>query len=730
MSERSLGSVVIALKAVDEVSGVMDKIRASTGILGGALSQLGGGFGAVGNVITGFAGAGIAGAAIAALGEVAQGLQWSVNEATDSQQAFTNLATAIERSGTAWTDVEGKTRQYLSQLQQTTVYSDEALAGMVERLLTFGMTYDQTMSAAGTALDLAAAKHMDLQSASDLLGKAFMGNTTILKRYGIDIEDIGGKSAIFTDIMGKLNEQFGGAAQAQAQTYAGIQERLKNATSELGEKIGGMLLPGLASVTEAMIPVVDWFGKGIDAFQAWITEIGKSTDIQPIITAVTGVFAALGAYLLGLQKFMMDSFGPAVQELMSAFKELWDALAPIGEALSELLSVFGDTGNIDLLKTVLQIVVLQIRAVAEAIKLVAPYIKAFADAFKMAADVITPILKQIGDDIRTFLDVLKTAFQGFYNWLVGRSLWVDLWNAVLAIASQMIGQLLGNLSSQLFQPMQSAFTSAMQAVGDLWNRSWASVQTFLTTQLATMITDLTSSTSQYAPIASAALTAMQNGMNALWALIKGDWQGALGFMRSELDAWGQVVQGIVSGIMGTLQGIVSQGVAAMVSSFNSLVSAGQSAVAQAQSLFAQAQQVVSGIAQQVAAAAQPATQGITDAFNAAYDAVASGATWLWNTLTGGSIWTDMLDEMQTQTDVALGNIVGVFQDMSLAVPATVPYSPTATLSPAAAPPTSAGMAGPLSLTIPITVTLDGQVISRQVERRIVERVNLRGKKVA
>ena len=52
------------------------------------------------------------------------------------------------------------------------------------------MSYDDAMKAAGAALDLAAAKHMDLQSAADIMGKAFMGNTSILKRYGIDLQGI------------------------------------------------------------------------------------------------------------------------------------------------------------------------------------------------------------------------------------------------------------------------------------------------------------------------------------------------------------------------------------------------------------------------------------------------------------------------------------------------------------------------------------------------------------
>jgi glyceraldehyde-3-phosphate dehydrogenase/erythrose-4-phosphate dehydrogenase len=109
-------------------------------------------------------------------------------------------------------------------------------------------------------------------------------------------------------------------------------------------------------------------------------------------------------------------------------------------------------------------------------------------------------------------------------------------------------------------------------------------------------------------------------------------------------------------------------------------------------------------------------------------------------MVGGSIWTDMLNTMEDQTAASLGNIVnkfqGAFSGIAVALP-TMSMSTTSMLAPvpsaaSAEPVTSIIRQGPETITIPITtvVTLDGQVISRQVERRIVERVNFRGKKVA
>ena len=89
---------------------------------------------------------------------------------------------------------------------------------------------------------------------------------------------------------------------------------------------------------------------------------------------------------------------------MGAFKELWDALSPIGEAIGELRAAFGDTGDIDLFKILIMQSCSRSGLSLTIIKDVAPYIKEFADAFKAAADFIAPILTQIVGAVRTFID--------------------------------------------------------------------------------------------------------------------------------------------------------------------------------------------------------------------------------------------------------------------------------------------------------------------------------------
>jgi hypothetical protein len=99
-------------------------------------------------------------------------------------------------------------------------------------------------------------------------------------------------------------------------------------------------------------------------------------------------------------------------------------------------------------------------------------------------------------------------------------------------------------------------------------------------------------------------------------------------------------------------------------------------------------------------------------------------------MVGHSIWTGMLDEMQAQTTSALGNIVGDFQGMSLAIPAAaVPYSSmqpmTSQRSRSEEVSPLATMSRPMEITTTIPVTIDGELIYRIVNKKLVEHSMMR-----
>lgn len=540
MSERSLGNVVVAIKAVDEASSVMDKIQTNIGLLGGALSKLGGGFAAVGTIMSGLAAGGPAGAAIAAGGEVADALQQAIGKAALSEQTFKDLGIAVDKSGTSWDSVKDGTKTALDAMSSLTKYSDEDLAQALQRLLTYGMSYNDAMAALGPTMDFATAKQMDLTSAATLVGKGMEGNVAILKRYGVDIasskdqvaalkaahdaaataikkmgdgidgwaislttaidatpdfesglegakdkaqylidqfqqgnidlpqfteamtslgvplDDAKMKGGTAAAVLEKLNEQFGGTAQASTQTYAGAMDQLNNRLGEMSIKIGTVFLPMLTGLTKGMTGLVDDLGPIVKGFGDWFGEITNAPD-----------FKALGDTI----KTAFGSMIKDVGDLAGAFKDTNDAIGKMLDALGiktpegfTALSIVAKTfeGMWDML-------------VIEPLKITTLILQGLTIAFKTAADFINGPIKSMTDAIGGFIQWLEDTFQGFYNWLVGASLWPDLWNAVVSVATKGVSDLLAALGTAFLDPIKTAFETAGAGIKTAWDACWNSL---------------------------------------------------------------------------------------------------------------------------------------------------------------------------------------------------------------------------------------------------------------
>jgi hypothetical protein len=512
------GNVVIAIKAIDEASSVMQNIKTNVGLLGSTLSQMGGGLGAVGDIMQGFAAGGPAGAVLTFLGEMGKGLQQSVKDAGISEQTFKDLGIAVDKSGTAWDSVQDGTKTALTAMSRLTKYSDEELAQAMQRALTYGMSYDQAMAALGPTLDFAAARQLDLESASTVVGKAFMGSTELLKRYGVNTVEMGGKTATFSDVLAQLSDQFGGTAKRSAETYEGTQERLANAWEELSEKVGTILLPALTQMLDTMVPLVDSFGD-------WVDEVGKMPDVKGAVSGVA------------------DAFSQAVKDtggLMKSFQDANDALVTflntLGVKTPEGFSAFSVVAQgFKLAWDMLVTVPLQITT---------GILEGLAGAFKGAADLIQGPIKQISDSITTFLDGVETAFQGFYDWLVGASLWTDLWDRVVSIATGGVGALLGALGTTFLDPIKDAFDAAALGIKTAWDACWQ----LSTTAISQLVTDVGKA---FGGIKTTIDTAL-GGVKTVWDTV---WNSLTspGGLKGVIDG----VTGLFAGIKGSIDTALS-----------------------------------------------------------------------------------------------------------------------------------------------------------------------------
>jgi hypothetical protein len=178
-------------------------------------------------------------AAFVSVGAAVAFLKTSIAEAAEAERVWHDLSASVERHGQAWKNVQNAFELFSKSLQQNSVFDDEAIARSLQVFTDFGARASQAMEYVQAAVDLAVARHMDLEAATQLLAKASKGATEQLKRFGIvlDLESIPPAERMAA-VMAEVNKMFGGAAVAQMDTYAGAVARLSNDWKDFQESVG------------------------------------------------------------------------------------------------------------------------------------------------------------------------------------------------------------------------------------------------------------------------------------------------------------------------------------------------------------------------------------------------------------------------------------------------------------------------------------------------------------
>lgn len=213
---------------------------------------------------------GVAAGAIGTIGAplvAAFGLGKSIQAFRDSEQAGKKLDAVLRSTGGAAGLTGDEIRGLAADLQRVTNFEDDATIAAAGVLATFkqikGDTFKQAIIA---AQDLSSVMGQDLQSSIVQIGKALndpIKGITALQRVGVSFTDeqkkqianlqkagdLAGAQAI---ILGELQSEFGGAAQAMADPLT----QLSNFVGDIGEGIGSAILPSLNLIANTIVDAV------------------------------------------------------------------------------------------------------------------------------------------------------------------------------------------------------------------------------------------------------------------------------------------------------------------------------------------------------------------------------------------------------------------------------------------------------------------------------------------
>ena len=186
---------------------------------------------------------------IAALGAV------SVKAFNDQAVAEQKLLVALNGQ----VEVQSRLIQQAKELQKSTLFGDEQTIAAQSMLAMMGLTEEEIIKLIPLIQDFAAAKGMDLVTASDLVAKSMGSSTNALSRYGIEITGAVGSSERLDTAVSQLTDKFGGQAEAMSLVGAGPLIQMKNQLGDLTEQLGERLMPFIIKFVKGITNMMDKF---------------------------------------------------------------------------------------------------------------------------------------------------------------------------------------------------------------------------------------------------------------------------------------------------------------------------------------------------------------------------------------------------------------------------------------------------------------------------------------
>ena len=164
----------------------------------------------------------------------------------DSVQAFIKQENAVNMLDRSLRRLgEGKAskrlQEFAKEMQKVTTYGDETTLAVMKMGLSMGVSADKMEEATKAAMGLAAGFEgkINLETAMQLIGKAANGNTAMLARYGIKLDETKTKQEQFNELLQKGGDLF---QLAKAETFGQRLIQLGNAWGDLKEQIGEFVL--------------------------------------------------------------------------------------------------------------------------------------------------------------------------------------------------------------------------------------------------------------------------------------------------------------------------------------------------------------------------------------------------------------------------------------------------------------------------------------------------------
>lgn len=272
-------------------------------------------------------------------------LKEAANQAAESEANLNKLNVALKLAGNFSEEASQGLQNFAEAIEATTTIEGDAVVKNLAYLQSLTNLNDKGLKVAqSAAIDLSAALGVDLQTATQLVGKAANGEVGAFKRYGIAISEGATVAETFSNTLTVLQSKFGGSAAAQVNTFAGAIAQAQNAFGNLQKAIGFLItqnpavIAAIKSISGVFKQVSQIITANSNSFGAVIARVIQGIgDLITLLTRLAVAFTkptqALAIFTTEAKRFIAfirgdDAAVVQFNQQLDTMKENFDGVTP------------------------------------------------------------------------------------------------------------------------------------------------------------------------------------------------------------------------------------------------------------------------------------------------------------------------------------------------------------------------------------------------------------------
>jgi hypothetical protein len=278
--------------------------------------------------------AALAGVAVAGMA-VAFGVD-AVKAAIADQKSQKQLAVALKNTTKATDSQIKAAEKYITKLQMQFGIADDKLRPSLAKLTRATGDVSKAQDLLSLSLDVAAGTGKDLETVTTAIAKAQGGNLGSLKKLGVPLSENIIKTKDLAAANEVLGKSYGGAAQANADTFAGKLAIFNESIGEAKESIGSAILEAIQPFAEKWLPKI---AKGVeDVIAGFQGKGGKGSGVA-LGESIRRVADAIGLFIAAINTGddkKQKSLAENVQAIANAFNAVATAIEKTAAAYNKL----------------------------------------------------------------------------------------------------------------------------------------------------------------------------------------------------------------------------------------------------------------------------------------------------------------------------------------------------------------------------------------------------------